>query len=98
MPHYRVFLDVTDPTRDLRIPNPECPNAAAHTPCPVGYNDWDEWARIKSKTHRQITCQHCGRYVIWLPKAEARRVLDERRRLAIENDARCRARLAAEGL
>lgn len=27
-----------------------------------------EWAAKKGKTHRQIKCQECGLYKIWVPK------------------------------
>jgi hypothetical protein len=41
---------------------------ADHTPCPEGYLQWHEWAKKKSKTHRQIKCNACGLYAIWIPK------------------------------
>lgn len=39
----------------------------AHTPSPDGYLAWHEWAEKKSKTHRQIKCEGCGLYKIWVP-------------------------------
>lgn len=39
-----------------------------HTPSPSGYIQWHCWAEIKSKTHRQIKCDECGLYKIWVKK------------------------------
>lgn len=39
-----------------------------HTPCPEGYIQWHAWAREKAKTHKQVRCEECGRYQIWVPK------------------------------
>jgi hypothetical protein len=62
--------DVSRPRRDKlhAVPNEPCPKAAAHTPCPSGYLAWDRWAEQKAKTHRQIKCEGCGLYAIWVPK------------------------------
>lgn len=49
-----------------------CPNRDNHTDRPIGYAAWHEWARNMGKTHRQIRCDGCGLYAIWLPKAVAR--------------------------
>lgn len=73
-----IFLDSFDP--DLEA----CPippvrvtrslTECVHTPQPAGYIEWHEWARLASKTHGQVTCPHCGRLSVWLPKAEATRI------------------------
>lgn len=33
---------------------------------PVDYCLWFEWAKKKSKTHRQERCPECGLYKIWV--------------------------------
>jgi len=48
-----------------------CPNQSMHTPEPADYCAWFDWAKEKSKTHHQRRCPGCGRFVIWMPKAEA---------------------------
>jgi hypothetical protein len=48
----------------------ECPLADMHTPAPVGYRNWHDWAERMSKTHKQAMCKGCRRYVIWIPKPE----------------------------
>jgi hypothetical protein len=45
-----------------------CPRVADHSPEPRGYLQWHEWAREKSKTHRQVKCKGCGLFAIWAPK------------------------------
>ena len=45
-----------------------CPNRQKHTPSPVGYVELANWAAIKSKTHRQIRCDGCQLFVIWVLK------------------------------
>ncbi len=40
-----------------------------HNDGPSGYLGWHEWADKKSKTHRQVRCDECGRYHIWIKKA-----------------------------
>lgn len=71
---YRVYLcGVDDGTRV--VPNPECPNAAAHTPEPLGYLEWHDWAAQMIKTHKQRACPMCNRLCIWEqrpPKGTAR--------------------------
>ncbi len=47
-----------------------CPEAATHTPCPVGYVAWHEWAEEKSRTHEQRKCPACGRWVVWAPRPQ----------------------------
>lgn len=39
-----------------------------HTPCPEGYLQWQEWARVKSHTHIQQQCTGCGLYAVWVPR------------------------------
>lgn len=39
-----------------------------HTPCPEGYIAWHEWAEKKSKTHKQVKCEGCGLFKIWIKK------------------------------
>lgn len=51
-----------------RTPNPDCPNADQHTPCPDGYLAWHTWAKAKSRTHRQRRCPECGLWKIWEPR------------------------------
>jgi hypothetical protein len=46
----------------------ECPNKSKHTKCPEAYLQWHDWADKKSKTHKQIKCEGCGLYVIWVKK------------------------------
>jgi hypothetical protein len=46
----------------------ECPAHAKHTECPEGYLQWHAWAKRMSRTHRQIKCERCGLYAIWIPK------------------------------
>ncbi len=49
----------------------DCPRATElHTPAPIGYLQWHEWAERKSKTHRQERCPECGFLSIWKPKAK----------------------------
>lgn len=50
---------------DLVAPNPECPNASAHEPHPMGYVAHCEWADQKLKTHKQKQCSGCGSWLIW---------------------------------
>jgi hypothetical protein len=52
----------------LVIPHPECPNAADHTPAPIGYLAWHEWAEERSRTHDQEECPGCGFWCIDHPK------------------------------
>jgi len=45
-----------------------CPDRIHHTEVPQDYLAWHSWAKLMSKTHRQLKCAGCGRYLIWLPK------------------------------
>lgn len=45
-----------------------------HTPNqPEGYLQWHSWAARMSKTHRQIRCEGCGLFQIWVPKQKRKR-------------------------
>jgi hypothetical protein len=55
----------------VAVPNPDCPKALEHTPCPTGYVGWHEWAAEKAKTHRQRRCEGCGLYNVWEPREQA---------------------------
>jgi hypothetical protein len=56
-PHFVRSPDETD-----------CPGFADHTVSPKGYLAWHDWAKRTDLTHRQVRCQRCGLYAIWLPK------------------------------
>lgn len=45
-----------------------CPNKAQHTPQPDGYLEWHDWAEGMAKTHRQIQCDGCKLWAIWVLK------------------------------
>lgn len=45
----------------------DCPNRAAHEPCPAGYMEFTGWALEKARTHEQEKCQGCGLLKIWRP-------------------------------
>lgn len=64
---YKIYLCGDDDGR-LVVPNPECPNAAEHTPMPPGYVERFEWANELKKTHRQVQCPECHLYNIWIPR------------------------------
>lgn len=46
----------------------KCPDRDKHTEGPWVYTDWHPWALRMEKTHRQLACPSCHRYVIWEPK------------------------------
>ena len=58
---YKVYLCGGDDR--LALDPGEC---ETHTPHPLGYNDWHEWAKKMDKTHRSTVCPSCGRYGIWV--------------------------------
>lgn len=58
----------------LSVDPAKCPNLLDHTPAPTGYLEWHEWARLKSKTHKQIRCRGCGRFQIWIPRERRSKV------------------------
>jgi hypothetical protein len=51
---------------------PLCPHFEDHTPRPEGYLAWHAWAKDMAKSHHQLKCIGCGRYSIWVPKAQRR--------------------------
>ena len=60
-------IRASEPTAEdiERIKN-TCKN---HTPNqPTGYVAWFDWAKKMSKTHKQIKCEGCGLYSVWVPK------------------------------
>jgi len=48
-----------------------CPDRASHTKQPSGYLAWHAWAEKKARTHKQIRCETCGLWAIWVPKERA---------------------------
>lgn len=59
---------MTTPGHLRVLPSIACPNAADHTPLPSGYLERDEWMERMHKTHRQIKCEGCGLYAIWIKR------------------------------
>jgi hypothetical protein len=54
--------------------NPEdCPNRAKHTKKPEGFAEFMAWAEKKAKTHTQVRCPGCHRWLIWKPKRKAKK-------------------------
>lgn len=51
-------------------PGSDCPKASQHTPNPSGYIDWCNWADEMSKTHKQIRCDGCGLWSIWVKRTK----------------------------
>ena len=43
-------------------------SCAEHTYGPDNYFGWHEWATNMQKTHRQVQCDECTLWHIWLPK------------------------------
>lgn len=67
MAKYAIYLDFVDTTPVVHeYPEGDCRNG--HTSCPDGYVSWHEWAEGMAKTHRQVRCETCGRWAIWIPK------------------------------
>lgn len=58
-----TYICVPDPT-----PVPGGCGEAEHTPAPVGYLAWHEWAERMAETHVQQRCPACGRWAVWIPK------------------------------
>ena len=46
----------------------ECPKKSKHSKVPEGYVSWHEWAKKKSKTHKNVICDGCGLWTIWKPR------------------------------
>lgn len=62
-----LILCIPDVTT-LVDPNPDCPRAELHTPCPPGYLAWFDWAGSRvGKGSRQSRCPGCGLYNVWSP-------------------------------
>lgn len=59
-------------TRHLRLV--DCPNEAEHAVMPTNYAAIASWMHIKSRSHVQCRCSGCGRFLIWLPRTDVRRV------------------------
>lgn len=38
---------------------------------PAGYVAWFEWAAEKGKTHKQVRCEGCGLFKVWIPRDRA---------------------------
>lgn len=78
--HIHIYTSGFDPAlippRRVKQVKGEC----RHTPCPEGYCEWHGWAERASKTHAQIKCKCCGKWSVWLPKTEARKVNREDRK------------------
>ena len=47
-------------------PDEPCPNHENHTKCPDCCLEWQEWAKLMDKTHKQVKCQRCGLWAIWV--------------------------------
>lgn len=41
---------------------------SSHTPAPVGYLAWHNWAETMNKTHKQVRCMGCGLFKIWIKR------------------------------
>lgn len=62
---YRIYVCGGDETLALDERERDCPNVDEHTPHPLGYGDWHDWAARMSKTHTQRRCTGCQRWAIW---------------------------------
>lgn len=45
-----------------------CPKRDKHAICPEGYSNRHDWAKTMNKTHKQIKCDGCGLFAIWVEK------------------------------
>lgn len=63
----RVHVCVDDPT-PVPDANSTCELRELHTPNPIGYGAWFDWAETMAETHVQVECPGCGRLAIWAPK------------------------------
>lgn len=53
----------------MRIARP-CRRAQLHTPCPTSTEEWRAWAAAMQRTHEQLRCPGCGKWVVWLPAGQ----------------------------
>lgn len=51
--------------------------ACNHTPHPIGYIAYANWADRMAKTHRQIPCESCGLWAVWVPKKARAKIARE---------------------
>lgn len=66
---YKVYI--CGDTGVLEMPEPkDCPKAALHTPQPVGYVEWHNWAQQMTKGFKQKKCPGCGLLNIWEPRGK----------------------------
>lgn len=50
----------------VTVPDPSCPRAELHTPCPPGYLNWFEWAaKMNYRGSQQSRCPGCQLYHVW---------------------------------
>jgi hypothetical protein len=68
----QINLDIPmPPCKPSREAIKTCPNLSNHTKEPMAPHDylgWHRWAEEMSKTHKQIRCEGCGLWAIWIPK------------------------------
>lgn len=59
------------PTQTVKDLEANCPNKKKHTKGqPEGYLEWQDWAAKKDLTHKQIKCDGCGLFVIWVKRRQ----------------------------
>ncbi len=66
--HGRADVWMRGEVRRVTATQPPCPRASKHTKHPAGYLQKYSWARRKVRTHRQVRCEGCGLFVIWVRK------------------------------
>lgn len=76
------------------IVNPQCLSAETHTPQPVDYCGFFEWAREMSKTHVQRRCSSCDLLAVWVERVPCSEC---GRRYAPISDGTPRSHRAADG-
>lgn len=65
----------------LEDANARCPRRELHDvvdlgegrflpPRPRSYAALFDWFAMAGKTHAQVRCEGCGRYLVWVPRAE----------------------------
>ena len=52
-------------------------NHCSHTPSPIGYLAWHDWADKISKTHKQVKCKSCGLFKVWIDKKTGKQLIKE---------------------